>query len=263
MSDETTARSKPSGNDISTTFAKGLRVLKAFETGTAPLTLAEIARLAELDRATSRRLVLTLAHLGYVRQSGRGFTLTPKILLLAGGFLHSRQFTKRVVPVLNQHSKAIGVPIYLAVRDGFDAVYLAHAGLEEGNISYGFSVGSRLPLLQTGIGRALLVSEAPEVARELVADAPLDAYTEHSITDRAEVARLVEEARATGYVYSDGEFEAGVVAVAMPLPRAETMGAAIGMSYARDRFEDGAYLTRVVEALRGCRQSLDGIAERL
>lgn len=244
-------------SDISTTFAKGLSVLKAFESVEARLTLADIARAADLDRATTRRLVLTLVHLGYVRRAGRGFTLTPKILLLTGGFLQSRQFVKRVVPILGAHSRAIDAPIYLAVRDGHDAVYIAHASLDDTDISLGFGIGSRLPLLQSAIGRALVVGE-PEAVAVLVNEAPLRAYTPASVMDRTAIAEAITEAATQGYVYADGEFEAGVAALALPMPSAEGTVTAVGISAARERF-DAPYKEAVLTALRACRQDLSRV----
>ena len=241
--------------DISQTFAKGINVLKTFDGAETDLSIAEIARRADLDRAVARRLVHTLVHLGYVRQRGRDYRLTPKVLLLASGFLQNRQFTKIVVPILNEFSREIRAPIYLAARDGYDVVYIAHAALENSAIRLGFGVGSRLPLLATSIGRGLLLTAPEDEVADAIDNAPLEQFTTSTITDRAEIAHALSRARDQGFVYSDSEFEPGVAALAMPLPASDPFPTAVGMSTDRETFSD-AYKREVVRALRSCRNQL-------
>ena len=54
-----------------TTLAKGLAVLGAFGRQRPSMTLSEAAQVADLSRATARRVLRTLVQLGYVEQDGR------------------------------------------------------------------------------------------------------------------------------------------------------------------------------------------------
>ena len=69
------------------------------EVGSGILDLLHWCPTTGLDRAVARRLVLTLVHLGYVSQEERVFFLTPKILVLAGGFLQG-MFAEMINPKL-------------------------------------------------------------------------------------------------------------------------------------------------------------------
>jgi len=60
---------------------RGLAVIGVLD-APEPLSLSEVARRTGLSRAAARRFVLTLEHLGYVRQSGGRFALTPRVLEL-------------------------------------------------------------------------------------------------------------------------------------------------------------------------------------
>src|SRR6476646_3306848 len=53
------------------TLAKGLAVLSAFGKQRPAMTLSDAAAVAGLSRATARRVLRTLAQLGYVVQDGR------------------------------------------------------------------------------------------------------------------------------------------------------------------------------------------------
>src|SRR5436190_24357880 len=77
------------GPDFIAALARGLEVITAFRTGEPPKTLAELAAATGLARPTVRRILLTLAELGYVRADGRGYLLTPRVLDLGVAYVTS------------------------------------------------------------------------------------------------------------------------------------------------------------------------------
>ncbi len=247
---------KITDRDISLTFAKGMNVLKAFDTSSTHLTLPQIARMTGLDRATVRRLVLTLVHLGYVKQNDRVFSLTPRILVLASGFLQARQFGKTIDPVLRSFSQQISDGISMAMIDGLEAVYVAHAGADSRPASIGFTVGSRVSLLHTAIGRALVSSCPPDQARHLIDNAPLEAFTAATVLDREKIADDIALTAKRGYAFLDSEFEAGVAAVATPVKSDSGEVASLGISGNSARLMDEGYRNRVVDTLRECSKAV-------
>src|SRR5262245_49636353 len=68
-------------------FGKGLAVIEAFGNGRPSMTIAEVAQLSGLDRASARRCLLTLVEAQFATVSGRYFELTPKILSLGHSYL--------------------------------------------------------------------------------------------------------------------------------------------------------------------------------
>lgn len=245
--------------DISLTFAKGMNVLKVFDAENTELALPQIARLTGYDRATTRRLVLTLVHLGYVRQRDRTFSLTPRILVLAGGFLQGRQFGKTIQPVMRAFSQRIGETISMAMLDGTDAVYVAHSGSEAGMARIGFTIGSRVPLLSTAIGRVLLGAADGDTARQAIETAPLREHTPHTLTDRKAVARDVERTAEAGHAFVDGEFEPGVAGMAVPIRTQSGTTAGLGLSAPSGKFADATFRTEAIECLRECADAVAGL----
>lgn len=241
--------------NIAQTFAKGMAVLASFDGTVESLTLAEIARATGQDRAAARRSALTLAALGYLRQEGRKFRLTPKVLALAGGFLQANRFGRLVQPVLNHHAAALGREITLAARDGLHVLLLAQSNSGDGPVSYGFTLGSRLPLLHTGLGRMLLAAGPQDEAREAIASAPLSHHTERSLADRYEVTRAIATARAEGHAIVDGEFEPGIAGFAVPVSRPGAQPLVVGASAPR-AIVDGPEADALLEALHFCAAEL-------
>jgi IclR family transcriptional regulator, pca regulon regulatory protein len=77
------------GPEFVEALARGLDVLTAFSETRPEMSLAEVAAETGLARPTARRLLLTLQELGYVRQAGGTFTLTPKGLRLGIAYASS------------------------------------------------------------------------------------------------------------------------------------------------------------------------------
>lgn len=245
--------------DISLTFAKGMAVLKTFDAEHTHLTLPQIARITGYDRAATRRLVLTLVHLGYVRQQDRLFSLTPRILVLAGGFLQGRQFGKTIQPVMRAFSLRIGETISLAMLDGSEAVYVAHAGGETERARIGFTIGSRVPLLSTAIGRMLLAESEAGMAAQAIRTAPLEAHTPRTTLDRDAIADSVREIASAGHALVDGEFEPNVAALAVGVPAASGEIAALGLSASSERLADEAFRRDALATLEDCSGALAGL----
>ncbi len=63
-------------------LAKGLAVIETFRPERPRQSISQVAEASGLDRATARRCLLTLAHLGYADYDGKFFTLTPRVLRL-------------------------------------------------------------------------------------------------------------------------------------------------------------------------------------
>ena len=96
---------------------RGLRLLQVFGTVRGPATLSDLARAADLPRATARRILFTLAHGGFVATDGKLFTLTPHVLTLAGSFLQSNQVVTVLQPVLDRIATAAQEIASLALLD--------------------------------------------------------------------------------------------------------------------------------------------------
>src|SRR5262245_66008963 len=90
------------GADFLETLARGLRVLETFNQDRKALTLSDIARLVDLPRASVRRTLHTLVHLGYAETDDRLFRLTPSVLKLAGAYLSSNAVTDILQPALGR-----------------------------------------------------------------------------------------------------------------------------------------------------------------
>lgn len=225
--------------DYVASFAKGLRVIAAFGAAHPRLSVAQAAARADLDRATARRCLLTLAAEGYAAHDGKFFTLTPRVLRLGMSALAALPLAQIVQPWLDQLSERVGQSASVAVRDECEIVYLARAA-QRRVMSIGLMPGSRLPAHCTSLGRVLLAALPEAEARALIERSDLAPRTPLSLTDPEAIMARVVAARADGYAIIDQEVELGLRSIAVPLvdARGQTVAALnLGMAATQDRAE--------------------------
>ncbi|KFC67393.1 Transcriptional regulator, IclR family [Devosia sp. LC5] len=203
--------------EVSLTFAKGLEVICAFDGKNRVLTMAEVAQKTNLSRAVARRLVRTLEQLGYLASDRGRYELTPHVLRLTQGFVEGRGISQIIQPILRLASDEVGEAVSFSMLDDTEAVYVAH--------SYGparftlnmVTTGSRIPLLPTAAGRAMLAFLDAETRDAIIADAPLTAHTAHTETSKDKLIAQLGAIRAKGYCFADAEYVEGVDSLAVPV----------------------------------------------
>ena len=245
-----------SERDISSTFAKGMSVLRAFDDNHTRLTLADIARITGLDRAVVRRLALTLVDLGYAYRNGKHFTLSPKVLTLAGSFLRGNHFGTLVQPLINRCAVTLESTVSLAIVDGESAVYVAQSTSQHSDVTFGFTVGSKLPLLHSAIGRALLSVDESEWTAQSLSNIAFDRYTPKTIMNRRVLKKKIAECKAQGYAIVCDEFESNVTGIAAPINSVGEIKASVGTSMPSDSVKSNSRRRRVVEQLTSLAQEL-------
>ena len=119
------------------------------------MTLSDAAAVAGLSRATARRVLRTLAQLGYVVQDGRAFSLTPRILDLGFAYLSGQRLDRPRAADDGGAERASRRILLGAILQGNDIVYVARVPARR-IMSAALSVGSRLPAFHTSLGRAQL-----------------------------------------------------------------------------------------------------------
>jgi IclR family transcriptional regulator, pca regulon regulatory protein len=212
--------------DFVSGFARGLKVIEAFGETRQRLSIAEASKLTELDRATVRRSLLTLAELGYADYDGKFFTLTPKILRLGHAYLSATPLPALLQPHLDHLSEKAGQSASASVLDGTDIVYIARAS-QRRVMSINLTPGSRLPAYCASMGRVLLAALDESEARAILTRSELKQNTPNTKTDPDELIAEFRRVRAEGYAIIDQELEIGLCSIAVPVDndRGETVAA--------------------------------------
>jgi IclR family pca regulon transcriptional regulator len=242
--------SETRATDFVESLDRGLRLLQAFGARPAPMTLSEIAGLAGLPRATARRILLTLAHGGYVSSDGKLFAPTPHVLTLAGSYLRSNQIVAVLQPVLDEIASAAQEISSLAVLDGDDVVFIAR-GSPTRMFSGGVDIGYRLPSFCTAVGRVLLGRLGDAELKTRLGAMKREALTPQTLTDPKRLLAAIAADRTRGYSLVDREAEPHFRSIAVPVKRYDgTIVAAINIGAHVDRISTDEMTKRFLPLLR-------------
>jgi IclR family pca regulon transcriptional regulator len=241
---------KRGATDFIESLDRGLRVLEVFGGSHQPMTLSDLAKAADLPRATARRVLLTLERAGFVATDGKLFRLMPRVLVLASSYLASNHVVSVLQPALDKLSGEAQEISSMAILDGDDVVFIARASPTR-IFSAGIDIGYRLPAFCTSVGRVLL-SRLPD--DELVAAlkkmelAPLTPFT---VTDRKLLLKTIIADRAQGYSLVDREAEPGFRSISVPVRRYDgAIVAAINMGAHVDRVSSAEMIERFLPQLQ-------------
>jgi IclR family transcriptional regulator, pca regulon regulatory protein len=179
---------------------KGLRVMAAFNDRRADLGLTELAEITGLDKSAAQRFTNTLHKIGYLEKDpeSRRFRPSLKFLELAAAYLSSDPFVQLAMPKLIELSRDLGERVNAARPDGTDIIYVIRIPTQLTSFS-AMLIGKRVQALSSSSGRIMLAHFGEAERQEALETWPIDQITPKTVTDRAAIARDVEEARKRGY----------------------------------------------------------------
>lgn len=227
----------PDRNLISS-LAHGLTVLEAVAAHQEPIPLATLANAVGMKKTSTWRLVHTLVHLGYVRQDPktRTFRPAPRVLALGYSYFDGLDLKQLSAPFLQDLAAHFNETVNLAVQDSDSLVYVERIRTPQ-IININLHVGSRLPLFNTSLGRALLCDAPADWLDEYmdrIADDPRS--KDYLGNGKRGLLKLLDETRKQGYSLNDEELVKGLRSVAAPIRGAgNEIVAAIGIAVPSSR----------------------------
>jgi DNA-binding IclR family transcriptional regulator len=201
-------------NGSGTTAAgKVLAVLASFDRDRHSQTLSQIAQHTGLAVSTTHRVVSELAEWGALERAEDGSWHVGLRLWEVGSVCPRAQILREAaLPFMQDLYEATHENIQLAVREGTELVFVERIAGHR-SVDLVTTVGSRFPVAATGMGRVLL-AHAPREIQEAVLDAPLRAWTGHTVTDPKALRAQLSRIRREQVFVSDRQLSESTVAVA-------------------------------------------------
>ncbi len=206
----------PKSGEFVTSLARGLQVIRAFDTDNPAMTLSDVAKRTGLTRAAARRFLHTLRELGYVSSDGRDFRLTPRVLGLGYAYLSSMSIVELAQPFMENISKTVNESCSMSVLDDSEVVYIARVPAKR-IMSVALSIGTRLPAYNTSMGRVLLAELNGEQLDSYFVRNERTQYTPQTVTDEHALRDILEQTRRAGFAAVDQELELGLRSIAVPV----------------------------------------------
>ncbi len=235
--------------------SRALAVLRAFRQDQPSLALAEIAAAAQLDRATARRMLLTLIEEGLVRQdpSTQRYTLTLRVLELAAA-VPTGGLREEARPVMLRLARETGATVFLSVAGTPGALCLERVdGYDPVQVKW-WAVGSHMPW-NCGAGPRLILAYMPS-AEMTAALRHAVALTPQSETNLSVLLAHFAEVRRRGYEATVDDVTVGLSAVAVGIGDAAAPVAALSIGGLTDRLLDTVGAPRHLPALQSAAREI-------
>ncbi|MFI7481465.1 IclR family transcriptional regulator [Kocuria sp. M1R5S2] len=207
-------------------------------------------------RSTAHRLLMTLAHEGFVQQerNSRAYRPGPALLEFALSSAGIPQLRQVAHPLMETLGAALEETVNLMVLESPSVRFVESVECDR-PVRVSGRRGALLPVHATAGGKVLLAAAGPEEARSLI-DAGLPRLTERTTTSARGLHEELADVRRSGYALNLGESLDGLHAAAVPVPDAAGRTvAALAVSVPADR---GG-----VSRLRGHVRALRETAERI
>ncbi len=234
---------------ISRSPVRSLEVLDAFRVARQPLSMSEIARLAQMPLSTCHGLVRALEHHGFLYfLSPREAYPTRRLWDMASVIEANDPLALRLAPALQALRDATGETVILGTRQHDQVLYLQVVESAQ-SIRYSSRAGDHKPLHSSAIGKCLLATLDDAALNAWLTALPLPRITSATLTEAQALRHDLAQGRARGWQVTRGENVADVMAIAAPLPLG-TLSLALAVAGPMHRM--AAAETRTADALLAC-----------
>lgn len=203
-------------------LSRGLEVLRCFRANDAMLGNQEIAARTGLPKPTVSRLTYTLTKLGYLVYMDHysKYKLGTAVLSLGYTALAGMDIRHVARPLMQELADYSDVAVSLGSHDRTSMIYVESCR-GKGALTIRLSVGSRIPVATTAMGRAFLAA-TPEAERTAILDEVKKRHPEDWPRIRQGLERAFREYAARGFTMSVGDWQSDVHAVGVALTNPAT-----------------------------------------
>ena len=217
-----------------------------------------------LNKTTAFHIIKTLESRGYLEQSPDSlrYKTGGKLFEIAMSAYRNINLNQICQPhleqLLDRFNETAGVYHYTKV-DGVMRALCIHYMESTHPVKVSLSIGRRLPLFCTAVGRMYLSALKGELLKQTLISESMEHFTDATTTDRDTLCRKLKEARGESYCIEREEYEEGVVNVAVPIYKySGRVIASICITIPAQRAEQGR-LEEMVSAMKPISRELSSL----
>ncbi len=197
-------------------FAKGMNVLELLSENEF-LTVAQVARLMNINRASSHRFLSTLKELGYAdKDDNTRYYLTSKVIELGMKVLDRFEIRKIARPFLQELSNQFNETINLGYFNGEAVLTIDKIDSTE-RLRMDAGIGGGEPAYCTSLGKAILAYLPDRQLDEYLQATELIPFTPNTVVSKDKLMEELKRIRENGYAIDDEELSIGLRCVGAPL----------------------------------------------
>lgn len=196
-----------------------------------------IQQVLSIPRSSLFHLLKTLTNRGFLDQKDRkgAYALGPCLIALAGPRHAKADYDMFVNSILETLAGELNETAgYYELRGPAAVIVNAVSGKQ--SLRYSLTIGDAVALHAISAGKILLAN-LPDEQIEAFISSPLERFTNHTITSKAELWEQIREIRKTGIAYSRDERRMGITGMAVAAIEEDVVRGAFGVSLPTVRFE--------------------------
>lgn len=198
--------------------ARAMLLVEAMARLGKEVSITELSRNVGWPKSTVHGILSTLRDFRYVEQSAESGFYKLGVRFFEIGSIVTRSWD--ILPIASPHmqrlNSRVGETVQLAMENDGEVLYLHKEDAYHimRNVS---SVGGRLPLYCTALGKVLLAYKSPAEVRAILKRSGMEARTSHTITTKCGMESELQKIREQGFAIDDRELKAGLRCVAAPI----------------------------------------------
>jgi len=196
------------------------RAMEVFEflSDTQGKSLSTLASDLSQSPATVYRILVTLEGRGLVEfdQIDQVWNIGARAFVIGSRFLRRTSLVERARPFLRALMEETGETANIGIEQNGHVLFVSQVETHA-SIRAFFPPGTLSRLHASGIGKALLAEMDKPRIEKFLAKAPLESFTEHTLTDREALIEDLQTIRQRGYAHDGEERNLGMRCIAAPV----------------------------------------------
>lgn len=195
-----------------------LRVLAQFADGKPNYTVTELAAAVGMSASQVSKILAAIADAGFISQdaNSHSYAVASRAFALGSQYFNHDRLAREALPVLRALTEETGHSSRLSVPEGERVLYLI--GINGRLfIDSPWRIGTYVGFHSSSAGQVLLAFMEAQRSEQLLAQLPLPAITDITITERAQLRKRIAQVRSQGHASHRGENTAGLAATGVPV----------------------------------------------
>ena len=203
-------------NDQVKSALRVLDLLEFFSVTSEPLGVSEVAKRMAIPKSSAQSLLQTLAGRGYLSRHGATYLLPGE---LRGGWVGGprARLVRTAGPLLQLMAEESGESAFLGMLTGGGKIQYVAKAVSAKDIRYDASLEHLRPIHCTSVGLVIMAYSPERDLARWLQPGNLTAVTRHTVTDPAEVRKLIEKARKQGFAEIRDANVEGAAGVSAPV----------------------------------------------
>lgn len=201
--------------------------------------LQTIAKKTNITKPTTLKILDTLLFIGYVkRDENKNYRLGTKLIRYANKNIEDINLIELTLPYLEKLQQNIDETIHLGILQNDEIMYVNKLEPRNQRIRMSSKVGITRPLYSSAMGKAVLAEFSEAAYQNYLANRPLKAFTEKTITDSTVLASTLEDVRKTKIAYDNEEMEPDIFCIGTAIMQKNDIIGAFSISLPKYRLTD-------------------------